>query len=274
MNSVKSASQVLQRTSEYIGSGFLKQQPAWYPVMAQYPPQSASKKIRLDLLQKVKEEEVNHISMLTEKLDNGYYATKVKSNKSKNGGVASAIYRPQKLQFVEDELRELFYRQHPWELADPKVLVENEQTLDNDYIDWSHMRQFTRQLNGESVVQRTMYLIEKENLTILQAYEKSKYEYYQLKIQDETAMNVAREESDMFGAVYAKTHMEANFEAEGKVLETWKKEAVEQTEIFKAKLASMGSGAKTVEIESVDLSETDLLEQLEGEEDVEGEQRK
>lgn len=240
MNSIKAANQVLTRTSEYLGSGLVQQQPAWYKALAFNPPKNAfNRQVRLENLEKIKSEEISTISEVNEKLANGFYVTRAKVSQ-KN---PKKLLKAQALHFLEDDLRLLFYKQHPWELADAKNLVENEYNLTNEKFDWSRLRQYGKKLDGESVVQRTLYLKDVEKLPLLEAYEKAKYEYYSLKIEDETEMNIAREESEMCGAVYPSNVIEQGFEKESQVLAKWHLDAVEQTKILDAKLNNNDSSA-------------------------------
>lgn len=258
MNSIKSANQVLQRTSEYLSSGLVSSQPAWYKVLAYNTPRHAfNKTVRPEVLEKIKAEEVSAINHINKKLSTGFYVTKVRAQKKKD---VKSLLMPQRLHFIEDDLRLLFYKQHPWELADPKNLVENEHNLGNENFDWSHMRQFGKKLDGESVVQRTVYLMETENKALLDSYEQAKFEYYRLKIQDETEMNIVREEGEMFGAVYPKTAIEEGFDKETEVLQKWKQDAVEQTKILDAKFSNKDSSA-TASADTSAETETPLTEE-------------
>lgn len=242
MNSIKAANQVLQRTSEYLGSGLVSSQPAWYKALALNSPKLAfNKKVRMETLKKVKGEELNSLKDMDEKLSNGFYITRIKAAKKAD---VKSLLASEKLTFLEDDLRLLFYKQHPWELADPKILIENEANLGNANCDWSHMRQYGKKLDGESVVQRTLFLKETTDMSLLECYEDAKYEYYRLKMQDETEMNVAREASEMFGAIYPQTMIEQGFEKESEVLEKWATDAIKQTEILSAKSNNKDSSAK------------------------------
>jgi len=59
------------------------------------------------------------------------------------------LYRPTKLVYPEDELRQTFYRDHPWELARPMMLLETN-GLDARSRDWSKgVRQPNMKLSGE-----------------------------------------------------------------------------------------------------------------------------
>jgi len=58
-------------------------------------------------------------------------------------------YRPQEITYEEDELRQRFFRDHPWELARPRVMVEFDGKDARRY-DWSRgLRQPGIPLTGE-----------------------------------------------------------------------------------------------------------------------------
>ncbi len=59
------------------------------------------------------------------------------------------LYRPTKIVYPEDELRQHFYRQHPWELARPKMVLETD-GMDARNRDWSTgVKQPGMELSGE-----------------------------------------------------------------------------------------------------------------------------
>lgn len=63
-----------------------------------------------------------------------------------------AIYRPQRLSYPEDKLRRTFFMDHPWELARPRTLVEQD-GKDYQLVDWSKgLRQQSVPLTGERFV--------------------------------------------------------------------------------------------------------------------------
>lgn len=60
------------------------------------------------------------------------------------------IFRPQAITFPEDELRKTFFKDHPWELARPRIAVELD-GKDGRYVDWSRgLKQPGLQVSGES----------------------------------------------------------------------------------------------------------------------------
>lgn len=65
------------------------------------------------------------------------------------------LFRPQRITYVEDTLRSTFYRDHPWELARPRVILESD-GKDYQYCDWSKgLRQPNIPLSGEWQVPRS-----------------------------------------------------------------------------------------------------------------------
>lgn len=64
---------------------------------------------------------------------------------------ASRLFQPVQIKYEEDELRREFFRDHPWELARPRVLVE---TSGNDFTrhNWQQLQQPGRKLDGERYV--------------------------------------------------------------------------------------------------------------------------
>lgn len=59
------------------------------------------------------------------------------------------LYRPQSIRYPEDALRTNFYKDHPWELARPRVVLELD-GKDHQHCDWSRgIRQPGVPLTGE-----------------------------------------------------------------------------------------------------------------------------
>lgn len=95
--------------------------PAWVNIMAQVPPSET----------------------LVRGLPVKHQMPKANATKPKK------IYRPQRISYPEDALRKIFYKDHPWELARPKIIVETD-GKDYQYVDWSKgVRQPGMPLSGE-----------------------------------------------------------------------------------------------------------------------------
>ncbi len=61
---------------------------------------------------------------------------------------ASKLFQPQKITYEEDTLRREFYKDHPWELARPRTILEDS-GADSYNADWSQMRQTHMAVNSE-----------------------------------------------------------------------------------------------------------------------------
>lgn len=64
---------------------------------------------------------------------------------------ASRMFLPTEIKYEEDQLRQEFFRDHPWELARPRVLVEST-GKDSEHYDWSRLQQPGKRLDGERYV--------------------------------------------------------------------------------------------------------------------------
>lgn len=60
----------------------------------------------------------------------------------------SKMFQPTKLVYEEDALRKTFFSDHPWELARPRMVIEND-GKDAEKDDWSKMVQPHKKLSGE-----------------------------------------------------------------------------------------------------------------------------
>ncbi|CAK7198006.1 mitochondrial ribosomal small subunit component [Sporothrix eucalyptigena] len=143
-------------------------------------------------------------------------------------------YRPQKIVYEEDELRQTFYRDHPWELARPRVVLETDGKDARRY-DWSKgLVQEGIPLCGECVVQRQMHLMHTTDLTKEQAYDKARREFYTLRHQEEVERRVAQEEARMVGAYFGKSALQIGMEREDQSYHWWLRWAGIQTRKFEA----------------------------------------
>lgn len=250
------ASTVLERTSRYLRAGVIRETPVWYNVVGANPPNT-------DLSRKPKVFQAKAQiadpaeSLLTKKGD--FYKTRTSKSdiKQKN----NSIGRIPKLEFLEDQLRDVFYHQHPWEFARPKTLIENTGN-DNAKCDWSHMLQFTKPLDGESVVQRTLWILQdakahEKETSLFDAYDQARFEFYKLRMAEEMSSAVSKEESSMFGAIFPSSNLQWGIEKEQEVIDVWAKVAAEKTKIKDAgknkgnASASMGAAESTETTASV-----------------------
>lgn len=258
------ATGVLERTSHYLKAGLLRTKPAWFDVVGAHPPSTnLTKKPKLFETGGQKSDPLESIFTKI----NGEYKTRssVEDRKQKN----NLVSRVPKLQFLEDQLRDVFYHQHPWEFSRPKVLVE---TLgdDNSKCDWSHMLQFNKPLDGESVVQRTLWLLNRskmdgKSITLFDAYDEARFEFYRLRMEEEMSSAVSREESTMYGAVFPSPHLEHGVNQEQEYIDIWTKVAGDATKVKTAskdgKSSNGSMGAEDVVEKTTSAWETEFVEE-------------
>lgn len=116
---------VLRSTQLLINAGRLTEKPLWYDAVADIAPAATQTSVRPP--------------------------KRHESGRKK----AQKIYQPVKLRFPEDSLRRDFYGDHPWELARPRVILEQD-GKDYQKLDWSKLGQVGKALDGERYVCRPL----------------------------------------------------------------------------------------------------------------------
>ncbi|KAK9450807.1 mitochondrial 37S ribosomal protein mS23 [Limtongia smithiae] len=199
--------QLLKRTSHLLRTGTIGSEPAWYKAVLENPPTT-------DFIPKLTLEDLAKFK---------------KSKDIKKPLKTRDLFKPKRVIFPENHIRTIFYTQHPWELARPKIVIE-EDALDFTRHDWSKMDQQLRQLDGESVVQRTMWLMKHNNMTEEKAYEKALAEFYALRVKEEVEIQTTEEEARMFGAVFHPKQIEVGIELERQKLKIFRDHMIEGAE--------------------------------------------
>ncbi|KAM0428602.1 hypothetical protein ACHAPT_006963 [Fusarium lateritium] len=212
---------VFQTVTEEINHSLLGQKsaapPPWYSIMQTVPPSET----------------------LVRTIPPRHRGVNPRATKPRN------IYRPQRIKYLEDSLRTTFYKDHPWELARPRIIMELD-GKDYQRYDWSKgLRQPGIPLTGEW--QRQMWLMENEKVSERKAYDVTRREFYRLRQEEEIEKRVAVEEARHVGAYFGKTRIDVSHDLEDREYENWKLWAGKETERFEARRNS--------EIESFGLEE-------------------
>lgn len=116
------APRVYQQATMFLENKLWSQVPPWYTTMGSVPPPE----------------------ILTRTLPPQHRERKLNSRVRK----PSKMFKPLPLEYEEDRLRKEFYSDHPWELARPRIVLEND-GKDGQRCDWSRIQQRGRPLNGE-----------------------------------------------------------------------------------------------------------------------------
>ncbi|KAH0496186.1 hypothetical protein TgHK011_003563 [Trichoderma gracile] len=158
-------------------------------------------------------------------------------------GKPKKLFRPQSVSYPEDALRTSFYKDHPWELARPRVVLELD-GKDYQRCDWSKgLRQPGIPLTGESVVQRQLWLMENDlvdgvKMSKRKAYDIVRREFYRLRQEEEVEKRIAVEEARYVGAYFGKTRLEVGMQLEDQEYENWKIWAGKETANREARASS------------------------------------
>nr|POF16566.1 37s ribosomal protein s25, mitochondrial [Quercus suber] len=168
----------------------------------------------------------------------------------KPGKRASKLFKPLHLNYEEDLLRWEYFNDHPWELARPRVVLEDdgrdaekwdwslpldhslkrpgpgEQTVKGENLGkaWDQARktQAARPLNGEAVVKRQHHLMGRRGHTQAAAYDQARKEFYRFRHAREIEQRVAREEALSTGAFFGPGPNEIGMRLEDKMYDSWK----------------------------------------------------
>ncbi|KAJ5281557.1 37S ribosomal protein S25 [Penicillium angulare] len=230
------ALRVRQTAINQFASGKINKLPQWVNVVGDIPPSEALVRNRPPqhqlLRQRVKTLPGSSQPQVVLEVEE-------KRRKSKK---PSRLFQPVHVRYEEDELRTQFFKDHPWELARPRVLVEST-GKDHENYDWSRLRQPGKRLDGESVVQRQLWLLNNvPDMTKESAYDVARREFYRLRLQEDIERRVAAEEAEATGAQFGPKYLDIGMELENKEYEKWKEWAKLQSQIFGQRAAAL-SGA-------------------------------
>lgn len=139
------ALRVRQTALNQFASGKTKKLPQWVDVVGEIPPSEVlirNRPIQHEMLRQ-------RMKTLPESSQpQVVFEAQEKRRKPKK---PSRLFQPVELKYEEDQLRTEFFRDHPWELARPRVLLE---TTGKDFenYDWSRIQQPGKRLDGERYV--------------------------------------------------------------------------------------------------------------------------
>ncbi|MCJ1287066.1 mitochondrial ribosomal small subunit component [Xylographa opegraphella] len=204
---------VYQATTQLLSTGRLTAPPSWYNIVGNVPPPQ--------------------ILVRTQPIEHHRRSRTKKPSK---------LFQPQNITYPEDKLRREFFGDHPWELARPRVVLEND-GKDAQTEDWSQIRQPGRPLDGESVVRRQAWLMENvPKISKAGAYDQARREFYEERLQEDVERRVAKEEALATGAYFGKSMLEVGMELEDREYERWREWASKEVTEAKQRQAAMYTG--------------------------------
>ncbi|KAI2632307.1 mitochondrial ribosomal protein [Hypoxylon sp. NC1633] len=172
----------------------------------------------------------------------------------------SRLFQPQQLIYEEDELRRTFYKDHPWELARPRMIIEMD-GKDAQRCNWSRgLIQPGMPLCGESVVQRQLWMMHNVlGVTKDQAYDKVRREFYALRQEEEVERRIAKEEAQIVGAYFGQSFIQVGLKLEDEQYENWKRWASRQIDAIRAEKESAYTnfGTEEADVDNIDVDEAE-----------------
>ncbi|KAJ5112282.1 37S ribosomal protein S25 [Penicillium argentinense] len=230
------ALRVRQTALNQYASGKIKKLPQWVDVVGEIPPAEALIRNRTAQHQLVRQRIQTNPEASKPQV---VFEVQEKRRKPKK---PSRLFKPVELRYEEDQLRQEFFRDHPWELARPRVVLESS-GKDFENHDWSRIQQPGKRLDGESVVQRQLWLLNNvPDMTKSAAYDIARREFYKLRLKEDIQRRVAAEEAQATGANFGPTYLEIGMELENQQHEKWKAWARMEAQVMDQRAVSM-SGA-------------------------------
>lgn len=139
------ALRVRQTALSQYASGKIKKLPQWVEVVGDIPPAEALIRNRTPQHELVRQ---RLKTLPGSSRPQVVFEVQEKRRKPKK---PSRLFQPVELKYEEDQLRQEFFRDHPWELARPRVLLERT-GKDFENYDWSRIRQPGKRVDGERCV--------------------------------------------------------------------------------------------------------------------------
>ena len=211
--------------------------PIWLDIIGDIPPSQIfiRSQPQAHPLPQLRERRAESILPPTFSLQDTYVEPRSQHEKRpyKQSRKARKMFQPVEIRYQEDELRKQFFSDHPWELARPRVVLERD-AEEGKVVDWSRgVQQPGRPTTGEDVVQRQLHLLQTvPEITVAQAYDKARKEFYDVRRQEDIQRRIAAEEAEATGAYFGPSILQWSMQIENKQYDDWeewsRKTVVEQ----------------------------------------------
>ncbi|KAL0088489.1 mitochondrial ribosomal protein S25 [Phycomyces blakesleeanus] len=179
-----------RHVSNLLKGDLLKKAPVWLPVLQSIPPGPSI--IRAQHHNPI---EVAALDESKEAFRQSNTRNTVAATRHKQKHLRTKPPRPVAIVYPEDKLRRQFYRDHPYELARPKVLVENNTGLNRtDFSKLLLPEMNLYEVDGEAVVKYQLYLMTHEKMPERKAYAKATSEFYEIRALQEQQERELRKE--------------------------------------------------------------------------------
>ncbi|RUS17062.1 mitochondrial ribosomal protein S25 [Endogone sp. FLAS-F59071] len=207
--------QLHKHIANLLKGGLLKEPPIWFPVVHAFPPGpsiihsqipnpnlSGQDPIELEVLAALRP------------------ARTRTAVRHQHKHLRTRPPRPRAIVYPEDRLRRQFYRDHPFELQRPRIMVENDEGFNRT--DFSKLlldEMDPSMVTGETVIKHQLYLMINEGKTEREAYALATADFYRVRQLEELHERAVRDEIvKHLGPDYAKVNSWRAIELEEKAI--------------------------------------------------------
>ncbi|CDO73464.1 hypothetical protein BN946_scf185013.g99 [Trametes cinnabarina] len=199
------ANQVHKQASRLLREGYIQREPAWYRAVLDHPP--------LPLPAREPPSRTHFDAPEDVPLTRPSTSTKI---------------QPLPVQYIEDQVRKQFFRDHPFEAFREKSLVEGA-TVESEHPvrgeQWKRLRQRSRNPSPEDAIRYAVNLYEHHNMPLSDAYASAVAQFRSLRSEITIARQVALSEAEYLGIEFGPSQIEITFEKENKALDTFRGDA-------------------------------------------------
>jgi len=208
--------EVTKHVSRLLKGKLLKKPPTWFAAVQAVPPGPS--------IIRSQNPEVN-ISGQTAAEQQLIQANRPSTHTSirhKQKNLKTRAPKPRTIVYPEDRLRRQFYKDHPFELQRPKLLVESSDGVNRtDFSQLLLLGMHPGQVDGEAVIKYQLHLMTTQKMTERQAYAKATSEFYAIRAEEEAEKRLAQSKiTNVFEALAAKKQTQRTLEREEKVIST------------------------------------------------------
>ncbi|KAI0639649.1 mitochondrial ribosomal protein S25-domain-containing protein [Trametes polyzona] len=195
------ASQVHKQASRLLREGYIQREPAWYRAVLDNPP--------LPLPAREPPLRTHFDTPEDVALTRPAHSTKI---------------RPLPVEYLEDQVRKQFFRDHPFEAFREKTLVEGAGVESEHPVrgkQWTRLKQRGRNPSAEDAIRYAVNLHQHFDKPLSEAYASAVAQFRSLRSEITIARQVALAEAEHYGIEFGPSQIEITFRKESKAFESF-----------------------------------------------------
>ncbi|RPD82319.1 hypothetical protein L226DRAFT_556191 [Lentinus tigrinus ALCF2SS1-7] len=201
------ANKVHKQASRLLREGYIQREPAWYRAVLNHPPLPLPAR---------------------EPPSRSHFDAPLNAPLTRPAG--SKKIQPLKIQYIEDEVRRQFFRDHPFEAFRQTTLVEGA-TVESEHpirgAEWTRLRQRGRNPTAEDAIRYAVNLYEHHGMDLSSAYASAVAQFRSLRSELLVARAVAQTEAEQLGMEFGPSQVEITFAKEEKAFHTLREDGAQ-----------------------------------------------